>query len=243
MKFDKIVGFGDSWMWGDELLDSALIDHPHAHPILVENTLYRESNCFLGQLGNYYNVPTENFGIPGGSLQSTIWTYLWWLEHEQKPTQNCLVLIALTDPNRQTFYNPNHVAYSNDPPWNRFVHSAWIHSGGGAENDYWKNMVKAHWTLTDCKQSQELNYKQTVLFFEGQSKYNTGPLLQFNTMFDVVEMNCSTLIWPNGSLNQLVETQPNSRKLFATNGHPNEKGHVVIRDHLIVEIDHAIMSM
>ena len=242
MTFDKIVGFGDSWMWGDELLDPTLVDHEHAHPVLMENTPYREEHCFLGQLGKHYTVPVENFGIAGGSLQSTIWTYLWWLEHETVPLERCAVLIGLTDPNRQTFYNPNHVAYANDPDWNRFVHSSWIHSGNTSMSQAWVQMVKSHMVLTDCDQVHKLNYKQTVLFFEGQSHYQTGPLLQFNTMFGVLQINASTLYWPNQSLNHILESHPNKRELFAPMGHPSEKGHAVLRDSLIIELDRAILA-
>jgi hypothetical protein len=129
MKFKKIVGFGDSWMYGDELLDPALAkSDPEAHTCWVQNVEYRESHCFLGLLGQHYGVPTENFGIPGGSLESTEWTWLWWIDHEPAP-QDCLVVIFLTESNRASFYNPNHVHYSNDPPWNKFVHSTWVHFG------------------------------------------------------------------------------------------------------------------
>lgn len=242
MKFDKIVGFGDSWVWGDELLDPKLATHQNAHPILVENTSYRESNCFLGQLGKHYNVPTENFGIPGGSLQSTIWTYLWWREHETIPLDRCAVLVGLTEPSRHTFYNPNHVVYANDPPWYKFVHSAWIHSGGTSPSDPWTQMVKSHMVLTDCVASHKLNYQQTVLFFQGQSQYETGPLLQFNTMPGVLNMDCPTMIWPTQSLQHLLNTHPNKSNLFAVHGHPNEKGHEIIRNSLIVELDCAILA-
>jgi len=242
MTFDKIVGFGDSWMWGDELLDPTLADHKHAHPVLMENKPYREGHCFLGQLGKHYNVPVENFGIAGGSLQSTIWTYLWWLEHETVPLDRCAVLVALTDPNRQTFYNPNHVSYAGDPPWNRFVHGAWIHSGNTSLDQDWVQMVKSHTVLTDCDRAHKLNYRQTVLFFEGQAQYQTGPLLQFNTMFDIIQINASTLLWPTQSLNHILESQSNKHELFAPMGHPNEKGHEVIRDSLIVKLDCAILA-
>lgn len=242
MKFEKIVAFGDSWVWGDELLDPELITHKYAHPVLIENVPYREGNCFLGQLGTHYGVPTQNFGIPGGSLQSTIWTYLWWCEHEVIPLDRCAVLVGLTNPNRQTFYNPNHVSYSNDPPWNRFVHSAWIHSGSTASGDAWTQMVKSHIVLTDCDAVHKLNYQQAVLFFEGQSRYQTGPLLQVNTMESVPDISSSTLIWPQQSLNHLLYSQPDHSTLFAPQGHPNEKGHKVIRDHLIIEIDRAIIA-
>ena len=241
MKFDKIVGFGDSWIWGDELLDPKLATHKNAHPILIENTSYRENNCFLGQLGKHYNVPTENFGIPGGSLQSTIWTYLWWRNHETVPLDRCVVLVGLTDPNRQTFYNPKHVVYANDPPWNRFVHSSWVHSGGTSPSDPWTQMVKSHMMLTDCNAVHKLNYQQTVLFFEGQS-HETGPLLQVNTMFGILNMPCSTLIWPGQSLHYLLSTHPDRSNLFAAHGHPNEKGHEILRNSLIVELDCAILA-
>lgn len=242
MKFEKIVGFGDSWIWGDELLDPKLIGHEFAHPVFHENTEYRESNCFLGLLGKHYGVPTHNLGIPGGSLQSTIWTYLWWIEHETVPLDRCAIIVGLTDPNRQTFYNPNHVTYSNDPPWNRFVHSSWIHNGGPSPNADWMQMVKLHTVLSDCPEVHKLNYLQTVLFFEGQAKYQTGPLLQVNTMFGVTNPRCSTLIWPTGSMNDILRDQSNDSELFAPMGHPTEKGHTVIRDHLIKEIDCAIIA-
>jgi hypothetical protein len=242
MKFEKIVGFGDSWIWGDELLNPKLIDHKYAHPVIHENIEYREGNCFLGLLGKHYGVPTKNLGIPGGSLQSTMWTYLWWLENETTPLHRCAVIVGLTDPNRQTFYNPNHVAFPYDPPWNRFVHGAWIQNGGPAPDADWAHMIKLHTVLTDCSDLHKLNYRQTVLFFEGQSKYQTGPLFQFNTMFGVANTNCSTLIWPQGSLNDILIEQSNDQELFAPMKHPTEKGHMVIRDRLIKEIDCAIIA-
>lgn len=242
MKFEKIVAFGDSWVWGDELLDPSLAHRSDAHPVLIENTEYREHHCFLGQLGSHYQVPTQNFGIPGGSLQSTIWTYLWWTQNETVPLDRCAVIVGLTESSRQTFYNPKHVRYPNDPPWNLFVHSAWIHSGGSSSGDTWGQMVKSHMALTDCPASRRLNYLQTVLFFEGQSKYQTGPLLQINTMHPIPDVVCSTMTCPDQSLNRWLQSHPDRSTLFAPHGHPNEKGHKVIRDHLIIEIDRAIIA-
>lgn len=241
MKFSKIVGFGDSWMWGDELLDPGLQDHVHAHPVLMENTAYREQHCFLGQLGQHYAVDTENFGIAGGSLQSSIWTYLWWMAHETVPLEECLVLVALTDSNRHTFYNPGHVSYANDPPWNRFVHSAWVHSGNSSIGDAWQQMVKLHMTLTDCAESHSLNYRQSVLFFQGQRE-RVQNLLQFNSISPTVPMTESSLIWPGTSLSGLIAQEPNADTMLAAHGHPNEHGHEWIAKHLIVEIDRATLA-
>lgn len=238
MKFKKIVGFGDSWVWGDELLDPALVDHPHAHPILIENVPYREKNCFLGQIGAHYSVPVENFGWPGGSDQSALWCYLWWLEHEPNPNE-CLVLIGHTDANRTSFYNPNHVSYANDPPWNRFVHSAWIHSDNGANSGEWKDMVKKYTVLSDCPQLHRLNYQQSVLFFQGQAAMRGGNLFQFCTIPPCMTMDVATLLWPDRSLGWLLNGNP---EFFAPQGHPNELGHKIISEHLITQMDYAILA-
>ena len=238
MKFDKIVAFGDSWVWGDELLNPTLIDHPHAHPVLIENTDYRESHCFAGLLGKHYGVPVENFGWPGGSNQSAIWCYLWWLEREPAP-ERCLVLVGITDSNRTSFYNPNHVSYANDPPWNRFVHSAWVHAGNSANTAEWQDMVKRFTVLTDCRELHNLWHKQTLLFFDGQNK---GNLLQFCTIPPCMSYPVNSLLWPNTSLGLLLNQQPNKNELFAPMRHPNEKGHEVVRDLLINEIERAIIA-
>jgi hypothetical protein len=239
MKFKKIVGFGDSWMWGDELLDPALINHPHAHPVLMENTPYREGNCFLGLLGSHYGVSTQNFGIAGGSLQSSIWTYLWWLENETLDPADCLILVALTDPNRQTFYNPNHVSYANDPPWNRFVHSAWVHSGNTANNDDWRDFVKRYTVMSDCSSLHRLNFKQAVLFFSGQRTQTAG-VLQFNSVNHYVQMQDPTLLWPSQSMSHMLGAT--AGEYLAPHGHPNTNGHEWLRDRLIPEIDRVILA-
>ena len=240
MKFAKIVGFGDSWMWGDELLDPALVNHPYAHPVLIENTKYRETHCFLGLLGQHYGVPTENFGIAGGSLQSTVWNYIWWLEHEETP-QDCFVLIALTSADRHSFYNLNHQPYANDPPWNKYIHSAWVHHGASAVPADWADMVKKHMVLTDSKQLSDLNYAQTVLFFDGQIR-DTAGILQFNSISPPRLLQRSSLLWPDLGLQVMFSKLPHRQHLLAPGGHPNVAGHDWIAELLIPEIDHAILA-
>ena len=238
MMFEKIVGFGDSFMWGDELLDPDLKNHPRAHPILVENTAYRESHCFLGLLGQHFNVPVQNFGIAGGSLQSTIWTYLWWLENETVELDKCLVLVALTDANRQTFYNPRHVKYSNDPPWNKFKHTSWINQDLDNLGQEWSTMIKQYMVLTNCAELCQLNYRQAVLFFQGQADKHQA-LLQFNSIVPCITMNQPSLLWPDTSLQQQLKQQP---CLMAPLGHPNEQGHVWIQNQLINSINCVILD-
>lgn len=244
MKFDKIVGFGDSWMYGDELLDPTLINHEHAHPTLHINTPYRESRCFLGQLGKHYQIPTENFGIPGGSLESTEWTYLWWLDHEPQPL-NCLVLVFLTESNRASFYNPNHVHYSNDPPWNKFVHSTWVQFGSSAIGPEFTDMIKRYLVLTECPNLSDLRYRRTVLLIDSYAHRTGIPTLMFNTMPPMRSIpNTSSLVWPDfcWTIYFRDHRENCARGLVMPGGHPNERGHEIIRDMLIPEIDRVILA-
>jgi hypothetical protein len=86
MEFKKIAGFGDSWVFGDELLDPFYAKTNNlAHAGDRQNKPYRDQHCYLGLLGQHYGVPVENYGIPGGSLDSTVWTFLKWLNQTPDP--------------------------------------------------------------------------------------------------------------------------------------------------------------
>ena len=243
MKFKKIIGFGDSWMYGDELLDPVLAaSDKDAHPCWVQNVPYRENQCFLGLLGKHYDVPTENFGIPGGSLQSTIWTYLWWLDHEPNPEQ-CLVLIALTEADRTSFYDPNHRHYSNDPPWNKFVHSTWIHFGSSVIGPDFTDMIKRYLVLTDSRELSALNYQQAVLLFDSVSYKRKIPTIQFHVMPPPIVIPIDTIPEPDfaWTVHFRDRTDNQKRELIMPGGHPNEIGHQVVRDRLISQIDSCTM--
>lgn len=241
MKFQKIVGFGDSWMFGDELMDPEYLSkNPNGHYSDDQNLNYRLKHCFLGQLGQHYGVPIENFGIPGGSLTSTMWTFQWWLDHETVPLNECLVLVALTNADRITHYNPNHVHYSNDPDWNKFVHSTWVNFGSSVVPDEYAQMIKSQIVLTNCCELSKLNYQHTVLFFDGIAARNNLNMLQFNIMpAERPVPNVPTLMDPGASWTMFFRDHPGNQKreLICKDGHPNEIGHRIIRDHLISHID------
>jgi hypothetical protein len=47
MHFKKIVGFGDSWMYGDELMDPGYAkQNPSGHYSDEQNFAYRLKHCF-----------------------------------------------------------------------------------------------------------------------------------------------------------------------------------------------------
>lgn len=236
MTYKKVVAFGDSFVWGDELLDPALVDREDAHPCIIENTEYRESNCFVGRIAEHYNVPSENFGIPGGSLQSTIWTYLWWLENETVPLEDCLVLVGLTGPERQSFFNPKHISYSNDPAWNRFVHGAWVHNNASIFDDDWVDMVKKHTLLTYSRRYFQLNLTQALTFFDN-ARHNHAHLLQFFTISNRSTINRTYPTLPSDSSCVDLLKDIHLQNVLKPNRHPNEKGHTYIKNWLLSLID------
>jgi hypothetical protein len=244
MKFKKIVGFGDSWMYGDELVNpEILVYKPDAHCSEDANTAYREEKCFLGLLGKHFNVPTENFGLPGGSMQSSIWTFLWWLEHETLPLDECLILIGHTDSDRLSYYNPAHVHYSNDPLWNKFIHSTWVEYGSSVIPEMWRTMVKQQLVLTNCPEFCRLNYMQTAMFFDGVAARKNLNMMQFHIMPADVSLDLPTEIWPGFCTTMWFRDHPGNqrRELIMPGGHPNLLGHEMIRDKLISTIESATM--
>jgi len=235
MQFKKIVGFGDSWIWGDELIDPELLSHPRIHPALTENTDYREQNCFLGLLGKHYSVPVENYGIAGGSLQSAVWTFLWWLDHEPNPN-DCLILVGHTDAARFSHYDPNRVMSAHDPDWNRFVHSAW------PLTDPWKNLIQQQTVLTDSRELQALRFQETVLLFDGVAARQGLDLVQFNLAQPMrLVSHAQTMAWPGWSFSEwFLKELPDT--YLKPGRHPTELGHQLIRDRLISHIDSCIIK-
>ena len=233
MKFDHIVGLGDSWMWGDELVDPALGD---VHPVDHRNTAYREKHCFLGILGQHYNTPVSNLGWPGGSLQLCIYNYIWWTETHSFP-KRVLFLVGLTEASRMTWFNPRHVRYANDPPWNQYQHNSWLrhhsrNNTGGISNqmDDWTKLSMLYDTLTDCRAARRFKFKQAVMFFEGQTHQHS--ILQFNVSQQPCEFESTSLLWPNQNVAAFLDAGD-----FKTGGHPNEIGHQKLASLLISQID------
>ena len=233
MTYTQVVAFGDSFVYGDELLDPVLKDRKDAHPVLKENTKYRESNCFAGLLANALNVPCQNFGIPGGSLQSTIWTYLWWLDNDPH-ADTSIVLVGITEGNRHSFYNPKHIVYPNDPEWNRFIHTSWVHNNPDLASTGWQDLVKQYTILSQCSKLEEMQLKHALLFFENAAQ-NHHHLTQFFTLRSRAPLTRTYNTLPD--LTSLVDLIDMQSGLTMPWGHPNEAGHNVLKNWLLSNIN------
>jgi hypothetical protein len=105
-------------------------------------------------------------------------------------------------------------------------------------------LIKQQVVLTTCSELEKLNYQQAVLFFDGISARNRIPTIQFNIMpGERSVVNTPTLIesefdWVTWFRDHLGNQQ---RELIKPNGHPNEIGHSLMKDHLISLIDSCTM--
>ena len=238
MNIKKLAVFGDSWVYGDELIDPTLETQECCSHL---NNDYRLSHSFSGLLAKELGVPYENYGHPGGSLQSTIWTFLWFLENTDWSDTVCVV--GLTGPDRQTWFNPEHEHMGDDPEWNKFIHSTWVNFGSSVIPKVWQDFGKQYLTLSHDNQLSLYNYQQAVYFFDGIAKTKNIPLVQFN-LYDpgTVISGCDTLLWPEQNMKDGLLNRPDAKQIHAPQRHPNEIGHQIISKELLSEVNHAILT-
>ena len=240
MAINRLAVFGDSWIYGDELIDPSI---PGLECCDHQNKRYRNTHSFSALIAEHFQFPHENFGHPGASLQSTIWTFLWFLEN-RTCHQDTLCLVGLTGTDRQSWFNPDHEHFGDDPLWNKFIHSTWVNFGSSVVPPEWRDFGKQYLTLSSCNQLSALNYLQAVMFFDGVSKAQGIPLLQFN-LYDPhtsIKTDASTLLWPEQNLQHTLLERPDSKDIHAPGHHPNEQGHQIISELLIPEIKRAILT-
>lgn len=240
MEFKKIAGFGDSWVFGDELLDPVYAKINNlAHAGDIQNKPYRDRHCYLGLLGQHYGVPVENYGIPGGSLDSTAWTFLKWLNQTSDP-ENWLILIGLTEADRFSHWNPNGATEQK-----KMVHSTWAEFGSSEVPVEFSIMIKQQIVHTVCEELSMLNYQKAVTMFDGIALRRGLNLFQYHIASPpCIVTDVPSLLQPEFSLTKwfVQELQADhGKKFIKENGHPNELGHQLIRDLLISWIDSCTM--
>ena len=238
MNIKRLAVFGDSWVYGDELIDP---QHPEWECCDHHNNDYRLSHSFSGLIAKELGVPYENFGHPGGSLQSAIWTFLWFLEN--RDWQDTLCVIGLTAPNRQTWFNPEHVHQGDDPEWNKFIHSTWINFGSDSISPEWQKFGKHYIAYSEDDQLSKYNYQQAVYLFDGIAQNKNIPLVQFNLYDPETEIKgVDTLLWPKHNMQKRLLDRTDAKQIHAPGHHPNELGHQIISKVLLSKINDVILT-
>lgn len=233
----RLIAFGDSWTWGDELRDPAIPDLQWVSE--DRNTPYRLANSFPGLVASHYGLSLENHGSNGQSLQSMIWTFSWWLEQTER-TDDCVILIGLTNPDRTSWWWPERQLQSHDPPWYRYLHGLWLESGNGPQYKQLYDMHKIWRSYCTGDEWVQRNYQQAVHFFAGTCARLGIPCVLFNIFAGMPKMKDNPAINSGiGMIQYLNNTYPSGREENGIWGesHPNEQGHRIVADLLISHID------
>lgn len=242
MTIKKLVAFGCSWTYGDELVAPEFQDLPddQFRDHYTDNDYYRLSNCFAGRIANHYNLEFDNMAFPGSSLESMRWNLMWYLKSGQ-PLDNVIFLAGLTDSARQSWFNPTHYVSTKDPQWNRHMHGTWLAKPNPDIDDSWFRLHKLWLGMSYHREWAEFNYQQTInLFDQIQSRYGV-PVIQINMLENNFSHRVPSLIFPGVNFrNILVQKEKEFNKiLYAPKGHPNEDGHKIIADHVIEYIKYS----
>jgi len=229
IKYDNVISFGCSWVYGDELNDPALIDQVSNIEYENLNTPYRNRNTFAGQLAKRYSATHLNYGINGGSNISSQWEYLRWLDSTYNPNEKNLVIVGLTQPDRITWYD-----HANK--YDGYKQSICIAGGfdkGQPSATQWNETHRNHVLLSQHAKLTKLQWQQTVELFNGSCKSHSIDIVMVNIwkLNDSVTNIPDTLVLPNIAMFDIIH-HPYLQPRF----HPNEAGHTSIANMLDPEI-------
>jgi len=239
----RIIAFGDSWTFGDELVDPALrhLDEDEFCDHDDSNKPWRLTNCYAGQVAEHYGVEFDNLAFPGSSLESMRWTLNWLINHSGQDLSDALLLVGLTDSSRQSWFNPLHQVSMKDPPWNRHMHGTWLTQPNPDIDENWFQLQKLWLGMSYHKDWSEFNFQQTINQFDYAAASTGATVLQFSVLENAWTAKVPSLLYPGMNWRSILRKKMSSEgiELFAEKGHPNEKGHEIISKHLIEHIKHA----
>jgi len=244
MAIKRIIAFGDSWTYGDELLDPKFSAYPDSgmRDHYDENKKYRLDHCYAGLVANHYGLELENMAFPGSSLESMRWTLQWLLNNSRDELKDTLWLVGLTDSNRQSWFNPLHEVGRKDPPWNRHMHGTWLAQPNSDIDENWFKLQKLWLGMSYHREWSEYNFQQTINLFDYAQHTTGATVIQFNVLENKWTVNVPSLMYPGMNWRSILASKIKDHgDVFAKGGHPNEKGHEIISKHLIEHINHATL--
>ncbi len=244
----QLVSFGCSWTFGDELLDPRLegrVKYP-SNPL---NDEYRKAHSFPGLVAEHFGWDYKCLAFPGASLRAMMWNLEWWLDNStEEEIQESLVLVGLTSESRQSWYNPFYQQRDADWGIHRYSHSIWIQGPDDIKDEpyskEWKQYEKLYMTLSESEQTRELNYKECVYAFDAAAARYNIPVMQYDVLSQMHKISLPTLHNHCTSIMEKIVLRDKPRKdpLFKPGLHPNEKGHKIISEYLIEEVNSVIIN-
>jgi hypothetical protein len=180
--------------------------------------------------------------FPGSSLESMRWNLMWYLRNNQS-RDDVLFVVGHTDATRQSWFNPQHEISMKDPQWNRHMHGTWLTQPNPDIDENWFKLQRLWLGMSYHTDWAEYNYQQTInLFDQAHTGYGI-PVIQFSVLENRYGVNVPSLIYSGTNFRDILMQKKKDLDInpFARGGHPNEKGHQIIADHLIEHIKYAKM--
>jgi len=221
-KIRKLVVFGDSWTFGDELMAPELATRADRYNAMPENDQYRLQHCWARHVADHFGLELVNLSFNGMSLQSMIWTALWWVNNHD--VSDSLAIAALTLDHRTSWYQDN--IPGRTPKWNMHMHSAWEHTSGP-----WKEVKQNYFQHSQGDALDRYQRQQAVLCFDSIADRHQIPVVQFDIHPDQTPYYGKQHAYVGEAAWNWIEDNR------AKNKHPNEQGHVLIANRLISWIE------
>jgi hypothetical protein len=207
----SIVGFGDSWIYGNEIGS----DEP--------GDQYRLDNCILGRIGHNLDLPTVNLGRAGSSLTSMVWEFNRWVTTVDTPS-DYLVVVGLTWDSRESWWPTDQTKLTSicPRPW-------YLESHDHTHNniiDEWTEYIRHYILYSDHDDLRSMRYWQTVNFLDSYSYKHRIPLVQFNIARPTNTVNVDSLYDANSCMVEklMQQQQKTGIDLHAPKRHPNVDG-------------------
>jgi hypothetical protein len=242
MKIKKLIAFGCSWAYGDELIDPQFqhLSEDKFKDHYDQNAPYRLANSFPGLIADRFGLELNNMAFPGASLESMRWNFMWYLRNGMS-RDDVMFVVAHTDATRQSWFNPMHEVSTKDPQWNRHMHGTWLTQPNPDIDDNWFKLQKLWLGMSYHREWAEYNFQQSInLFDQAESRYKI-PTLQFSVLENKYSVTVPSLMFPGLNFRDILFGKKKELGIepFARGGHPNEKGHQIIADHLIEHIKYS----
>jgi lysophospholipase L1-like esterase len=123
------------------------------------------------------------------------------------------------------------------------MHGTWLTQPNSDIDDNWFTLQKLWLGMSYHRDWAEYNFQQTInLFDQAQSRYEI-PVIQFSMLENRYGVNVPSLIYSGTNFRDILKQKKKDLGVdpFASGGHPNEKGHQIIADHLIEHIKYSKM--
>jgi hypothetical protein len=228
----RIVCFGDSWTYGSDLVDPALVPKLESegygvedaeHKYFHENLPYREEHRYSNILQKALEIPVDNLSESGDSLIGMRVKFIEWIQQQPEDCSDTQVIFATTSHERYSFYS------AKDKQW---LSSGYLQYGGMHHPlvEHWKRHL-VHSSSPELHDYTLLDFVMTsrALCKERNMKWVYAPVFPKRTQGNIDDKFVTE--WSMHAV--CTQRAMEGHKVWAWGEHPNELGHQFIAKYLI----------